>query len=144
MSTTMANHQKVERKWYIVDAKGKPLGRVAALCASILNGKHKTDYTSHVDCGDHVIVLNASELVLTGKKLEKKYYIRHTGHIGGLKEVQYKTLMQQRPEFALELAVKGMLPKNSIGRQSLTRLRVYKNDQHEHEAQKPEFWAEKK
>jgi len=137
----MANPQNVERKWYIIDAQGKPLGRVAALAASILRGKHKPEFTPHVDCGDHVIILNAAKVVLTGKKLEKKYWRRHTGYVGGLKEVQYKSLMENRPEKAVELAVWGMLPKNSIGRASMPRLKVYKGAEHEHQAQKPELWV---
>jgi len=141
MTTFMANPQNVERKWYIIDAQGKPLGRVAALAASILRGKHKPEFTPHVDCGDHVIILNAAKVVLTGKKLEKKYWRRHTGYVGGLKEVQYKSLMENRPEKAVELAVWGMLPKNSIGRASMPRLKVYKGAEHEHQAQKPELWV---
>ena len=140
MSTFMANPQNVERKWYVIDAANKPLGRVAAAAASILNGKNKPTYTPHVDCGDHVIIINADKAILTGKKLENKYYRRHTGYIGGLKEVQYKTLMATRPELAMTLAVKGMVPDTTIGRKALTRLRVYSGDAHKHAAQKPEVW----
>jgi len=138
MSTFMQKPADVQRKWYIIDAAGKPLGRVAVKVADILRGKNKPEFTPHVDCGDHVIVLNADKVVLTGKKLEKKYYRRHTGYIGGLKEVQYSTLMNTRPELAMELAVKGMVPDTTIGRAALTRLRVYKGTEHKHAAQKPE------
>lgn len=135
----MANANTIERKWYVIDAKDKPLGRVAAEAANILNGKHRVDFTPHVDCGDYVIIINADKVVLTGDKLNKKFYRHHSGYIGGLKEVQYKTLMATRPELAMELAVKGMLPKNSIGAKSLTRLKVYKGAEHDHAAQKPEL-----
>ena len=138
MSTFMANNQTVERKWYIIDAKGKSMGRLAAECAHILTGKHKTDYTPHVDCGDNVIVINAAEVVLTGKKLDQKIYYTHSGYVGGLKETKYSKIMQNNPGFAIKLAVKGMLPKNSIGRHSLKRLRVYNDAVHGHDAQKPE------
>ena len=138
MSTFMANAATVERKWYVVDAQGKSLGRLAADVAPILNGKHKVDYTPHVDCGDFVIVVNADKVVLTGNKLTQKYYRTHSGYVGGLKEVQYKTLMSKRPQQAVMLAVKGMLPKNSIGRNSLKRLKVYVGAEHPHAAQKPE------
>ena len=140
MSTFMAKAETVERKWYVLDAAGKPLGRTAATAAMLLRGKHKAEFTPHVDCGDYVIVINADKAVLTGKKLTQKYYRHHTGWVGGLKEVQYKTLMHEKPEFAMQLAVKGMLPKNSIGRQSATRLKVYSGDSHNHQAQKPEVW----
>ncbi len=140
MSTFMAKAETVERKWYVLDAAGKPLGRTAATAAMLLRGKHKAEFTPHVDCGDFVIVINADKAVLTGKKLTQKYYRHHTGWVGGLKEVQYKTLMNEKPEFAMQLAVKGMLPKNSIGRQSATRLKVYSGDSHNHQAQKPEVW----
>ena len=140
MSTFMAKAETVERKWYVLDAAGKPLGRTAATAAMLLRGKHKAEFTPHVDCGDFVIVINADRAALTGKKLTQKYYRHHTGWVGGLKEVQYKTLMHEKPEFAMQLAVKGMLPKNSIGRQSATRLKVYSGDSHNHQAQKPEVW----
>ena len=140
MSTFMAKAETVEPKWYVLDAAGKPLGRTAATAAMLLRGKHKAEFTPHVDCGDFVIVINADKAVLTGKKLTQKYYRHHTGWVGGLKEVQYKTLMHEKPEFAMQLAVKGMLPKNSIGRQSATRLKVYSGDSHNHQAQKPEVW----
>ena len=143
MKTYMANAQTVERKWYVVDAAGVPLGRLASRVAFILRGKHKPTYTPHVDTGDFVIVINASKAVLTGNKLTQKYYQRHSGWIGGLKETQYKTLMAERPELAIELAVKGMLPKNSIGRKAATRLKVYAGAEHNHEAQQPTVWAGK-
>jgi large subunit ribosomal protein L13 len=140
MSTFMANAATVEHKWYVVDAEGKPLGRLAADVAVLLNGKHKVDYTPHADCGDFVIVVNADKVVLTGKKLTQKYYRTHSGYAGGLKEVQYKNLMSKRPEMAVMLAVKGMLPKNGIGRNSLKRLKVYAGAEHPHAAQKPEAY----
>ena len=140
MSTFMAKAENVERKWYVLDAAGKPLGRTAATAAMLLRGKHKTTFTPHVDCGDFVIIVNADKAVLTGKKLTQKYYRHHTGWVGGLKEVQYKTLMAEKPEFAMQLAVKGMLPKNSIGRQSATGLWVLAGENHNHQAQKPENW----
>lgn len=138
MSTYMAKSESVNRKWYIIDAAGKPLGKTAAAAASILRGKIHPEFTPHVDCGDFVIVINADKAVLTGKKLEQKYYYRHSGYIGGLKAVQYKKIMAERPELAMELAVKGMLPHNSIGRKAVTRLKVYSGDAHKHAAQKPE------
>ncbi len=138
MSTFMAKAGEVSRKWYVIDAEGKSLGRVAAAAANILRGKNKPTFTPHVDCGDHVIIVNCEKAVLTGKKLEKKFYYRHTGYIGGLKKVQYATLMSTRPELAMELAVKGMVPDTTIGRQALTRLRCYKGSEHVHAAQKPE------
>lgn len=140
MSTYMAKPAEVERKWYVIDAAGKPLGRTAVVVADLLRGKNLPTFTPHVDCGSHVIVINADKAVLTGKKLEQKYYRRHTGYIGGLKEVQYKTLMNERPELAFELAVKGMVPDNTIGRKALTRLRVYKGNDHKHAAQKPQTY----
>ena len=139
----MLTKETVERKWYVLDAAGKPLGKTAAIAADLLRGKLKTTYTPHVDCGDYVIIINAKDAVLTGKKLEQKYYRTHSGWVGGLKEVQYKTLMTEKPEFAMQLAVKGMLPKNSIGRQSATRLKVYAGAEHNHEAQQPIVWAGK-
>ena len=121
MSTYMAKNETIERKWYILDAAGKPLGRTAALAASLLKGKHKVEYTPHVDCGDYVIIINAGKAVLTGNKLIDKYYRTHSGYVGGLKETQYKTLMAKKPCLAVKLAIKGRLPKNSIGRSSLLR-----------------------
>ncbi len=140
MSTTLAKPAEVERKWYIIDAAGKPLGRTAATVAVLLRGKHKPIFTPNVDCGDHVIVINCKDAVLTGKKLEQKFYRRHSGWIGGLKEVQYKKLMAEQPEKAMMLAVKGMLPDTVIGRQALTRLRAYKNADHKNAAQKPQAY----
>ena len=140
MSTTMANAATVERKWYVIDAAGKPLGKTATLAADLLRGKRKTTYTPHVDCGDFVIVINAEQAVLTGKKLEQKYYRRHSGWIGGLKEVKYKDLMEKKPEFAVRQAVKGMLGKNKLGDKQLTRLKVFRGSEHIHTAQKPEVW----
>lgn len=140
MSTTMANAATVTRKWYVLDAAGKPMGKTAALAADLLRGKLKTDYTPHVDCGDYVIIINAEQAVLTGKKLEQKYYRHHSGWIGGLKEVKYKDLMLKKPEFAMTLAVKGMLQKNSLGSAQLTRLKVFRGAEHIHAAQKPEVW----
>ena len=137
MSTFMAKKESVERKWYVIDAAGKSLGRTAAVAATILRGKHRPEFTPHVDCGEFVIIVNADKAVLTGKKLDQKYYRRHSGYIGGLKEVQYKTLMATKPEMAMELAVKGMLPGNSIGRKSITRLHVYAGADHKHAAQQP-------
>ena len=137
MSTYMAKVETVERKWYVLDAAGKPMGRVAAAAATILRGKHRPEFTPHVDCGEFVIIINAEKAVLTGRKMEQKYYRRHSGYIGGLKEVQYKTLMATKPELAMELAVKGMLPHNSIGAKSATRLKVFAGAEHNHEAQKP-------
>ena len=140
MSTTMANKATIERKWYVLDAAGKPLGKTAALAADLLRGKLKPIYTPHVDCGDFVIIINAEQAVLTGKKLEEKYYRRHSGWIGGLKEIKYKDLMATRPEFAMTLAVKGMLQKNNMAAGQLTRLKVYRGAEHKHAAQKPEVW----
>ena len=142
MSTTMANKATIERKWYVLDAAGKPMGKTAALAADLLRGKLKPIYTPHVDCGDFVIIINAEQAVLTGKKLEEKYYRRHSGWIGGLKEVKYDRLMAERPELAMELAVKGMLAKNSLGRDAFGRLHVYAGAEHKHEAQKPEAWTQ--
>ena len=136
--TSMLKPADVARKWYVIDAAGKPLGRVAAVAATILRGKHTPEYTPHVDCGDHVIVINAAKVILTGNKLDEKMYRRHSGYIGGLKEVPYRRLMESDPEFVMTKAVKGMLPDNTIGRNSIKRLRVYAGDQHEHAAQKPE------
>lgn len=142
MSTTMAKKETVCRKWYILDAADKPLGRLAVTAATLLRGKHKTDYTSNVDCGDFVIVINASKAVLTGKKLEQKLYRTHSKYIGSLKEVKYSKLMNERPELAVQLAVKGMLGKNSLGRDQLSRLKIYAGAEHKHEAQQPECWNE--
>lgn len=137
MSTFMAKKENIERKWYVIDAADKPLGRTAVAAANILRGKHRPEFTPHVDCGEFVIIINCDKAVLTGKKLEQKYYRHHSGYIGGLKETQYKTLMATKPEFAMQLAVKGMLPHNSIGAKSITRLKVYAGPEHKQEAQKP-------
>ncbi len=140
MSTYMPKAGQIDRKWYVIDAAGKPLGRVAAQAAALLRGKHKTTFAPHVDCGDHVIIINCAGAELTGKKAEKKYYYHHTGYIGHLKAVRYDTLMKQRPELAMELAVKGMIPDTTIGRSALTRLRVYAGAEHKHAAQQPTNW----
>ena len=137
MSTFMAKKETLERKWYVIDAAGKPLGKTAVAAANILRGKHRPEFTPHVDCGEFVIIINASKAVLTGKTLTQKYYRRHSGYIGGLKEVQYKTLMATKPELAMTLAVKGMLPHNTIGDTSITRLKVYAGSEHGQAAQKP-------
>ncbi|MBE6853113.1 MAG: 50S ribosomal protein L13 [Ruminococcus sp.] len=138
MSTYMAKSGEVSRKWYILDAEGKPLGRVAAKAAHILRGKHKPTYTPHVDCGDHVIIINCEKAILTGKKLEQKKYYWHTGWIGGLKSESYKDLMANKADKAMKIAVNGMLPNTTLGRAALTRLRVYKGAEHKQAAQKPE------
>ena len=142
MSTFMANKGNIERKWLIVDAAGKPLGKTAAIAADLLRGKLKPEFTPNADCGDFVIVINAEKAILTGKKLDQKYYRHHSGWVGGLKEIQYRTLMQTKPELAMKLAVKGMLPKNVLANNQLTRLKIYRGGEHEHAAQKPELWAE--
>lgn len=139
MKTYMANPASVERKWFVVDATNMPLGRLASQVADILTGKNKTIYTPHVDTGDFVIVINSDKVVLTGKKLEQKKLRWHTGYVGGLKEVDYKTLMENDSTKVVEKAVKGMLPKNSVGRKQITRLNVYKDAEHNHQAQKPEL-----
>jgi len=133
----MAKKETIERKWYVIDAADKPLGKTAVTAATILRGKHRPEFTPHVDCGEFVIIINASKAVLTGNKLDQKYYRRHSGYIGGLKEVSYRSLMANRPELAMQLAVKGMLPKNKIGASSLTRLKIYAGDAHKQQAQKP-------
>ena len=138
MKTFMAHGENVERKWYVVDAEGLVLGRLASQVAAILRGKHKPTFTPNVDTGGFVIIVNSDKVQLTGKKLEKKFYRYHTGHIGGLKEVNYKTLMAEKSDLAVYEAVKGMLPKNSLGRKMLTKLRVYKGPDHNQQAQKPE------
>ncbi|MGI6270317.1 MAG: 50S ribosomal protein L13 [Candidatus Howiella sp.] len=138
MSTYMAKPSEIQRKWYVLDASGKRLGRLAVTAANLLRGKVKPEFTPHVDCGDHVIIINAEKVELTGDKLNKKFYRRHTGYVGGLKETKYATLMATRPELAVELAVKGMVPDTTIGRKALTRLHVYKGSEHKHAAQKPE------
>ena len=138
MKTYMANAQTVERKWYVVDAAGVPLGRLASRVASVLRGKNKPTFTPNVDTGDFVIVINTDKVVLTGKKMEDKFYRYHTGYIGGLKEISYKKLLAEKSDLAVYEAVKGMLPKNSLGRTMLKKLRVYKGAEHNQAAQKPE------
>ena len=137
MSTYMAKAETIERKWYVIDAAGKPVGKTAVAAANILRGKHRPEFTPHADCGEFVIIINAGKAVFTGKKLTDKMYYRHSGYIGGLKSVSAKQLMEEKPEKVLEHAVKGMLPKNSIGAKSLTRLRVYAGAEHEQQAQQP-------
>ena len=137
MSTFMANKKTVERKWYILDAANKPLGRTAAQAAALIRGKHKADFTPHVDCGDYVIIVNADKAILTGNKLIDKYHRTHSGYAGGLKEIPYCILMKEKPELAMYLAVKGMMPKNTLGKHALVRLKVYSGENHGHEAQKP-------
>ena len=141
MSTFMANKGNIQRKWYVLDAAGKPLGKTAVAAATILRGKHKPEYTPHADCGDFVIVINAEKAVLTGKKLEQKYYRRHSGWVGGLKETNYKDMMSKKPELAMRVAVRGMMPRNIVTKDSLTRLKIYRGDSHPHAAQKPEPWT---
>ena len=138
MSTYMPKAGDITRSWYIIDAEGKTLGKVAAKAADLLRGKHKPTFVPHMDCGDHVIIVNADKIVLTGKKLEQKMYYHHTGYIGNMKQVKYSTLLQKKPEFVMTKAVKGMIPDTTIGRQALTRLRVYAGPEHNHAAQKPE------
>ena len=140
MKTYHAKPHEVERKWYIIDAAGKPLGRTAEKAAVLLRGKNKPTFTPHVDCGNFVIIVNAEKAVLTGNKMTDKYYYHHSGYIGGMKKVQYKTLMATKPERAMELAVKGMLPDTVIGRKAFTRLKVYAGATHNHEAQKPQVY----
>lgn len=141
MSTYMPKPDAASRKWYVLDAAGKPLGHTAATAATLLRGKHKVTFAPHADCGDHVIIINAADAVLTGKKLDQKVYYRHTGWVGGLKEVKYSKLMLENPEKAMTLAVKGMVPDTALGRKQLTRCLVYRNSNHEQAAQKPEAWT---
>lgn len=138
MSTYMPKKGDITRDWYVLDAEGRTLGSVAAEAATLLRGKHKPTFAPHADCGDHVIIINAEKVVLTGKKLDQKMYYKHTGYIGNMKEVKYSTLMKTKPEFAVTKAIKGMLPANTIGRTALTRLRVYKGSEHPHAAQNPQ------
>lgn len=137
MSTFMANAQNVERAWYVLDAEGKTLGSLAVEAAVLLRGKHKVTFTPHVDCGDNVIIINADKFVLTGKKLDQKMYYHHTGYIGNMKKIKYKTLIKTKPVFIVEKAVKGMLPANTLGRAAFNRLHVYTGAEHPHAAQKP-------
>ncbi len=139
MKTYMAKSAEVEHKWYVIDASGQTLGRLSSEVASILRGKHKPTYTPHVDTGDFVIIINAEQVKLTGDKLNKKMYRYHTGYPGGLKEMDYRTLLQKRPERAIETAVKGMLPHNRLGNKMYKKLKVYRGSEHPHQAQKPEI-----
>ena len=140
MSTFMQKKENVVRKWYILDAAGKPMGRTAVAAANLLRGKNEPEFTPNVDCGNFVIIINADKAVLTGNKMEDKYYYHHSGYIGGMKAVQAKTMMATKPERAMEIAVKGMLPKNTLGANAFTRLKVYAGEAHKHEAQKPEAY----
>jgi large subunit ribosomal protein L13 len=139
VKTYMAKPAEVDRKWFIIDASGQKLGRLASEIASILRGKHKPTYTPHVDSGDYIIVINADKVQLTGKKLQQKKYRYHTGYPGGLKEIDYQTMLRKRPEKVIEIAVKGMLPHNRLGRKMFKKLKVYRVDQHPHQAQRPDF-----
>ena len=142
-TTYTAKSNEIERKWYIIDASGKPLGRVAAEAAKLLRGKHKPTFTPNVDTGDHVIILNCKDVILTGKKLDQKVYRHHTGYIGNMKETSARNMLQDKPEKAMMLAIKGMLPKNRLGRQMITKVRIYSGSEHENQAQKPEVWEVK-
>jgi large subunit ribosomal protein L13 len=139
MSTFMANKGNVVRKWYVVDAADKPLGKTAVIVADLLRGKGKVTYTPHADCGDNVVVINAAKAVLTGNKGEQKMYRRHSGWVGGLKETKYRILMQEQPELAMRVAVHGMMPSNTVSRESLKRLHIYADENYEQQAQKPEL-----
>ena len=142
MSTTLLKKETLERKWYVIDAAGKPLGRTAVEAANLLRGKHKSDFTPNVDCGDFVIVINTDKAILTGKKLDQKKYYRVSGWIGGLKETKARDMMNNRSDYAMEVAVKGMLPKNTLGKNCMTRLHLYKGAEHPHVAPKPEAWTQ--
>ena len=139
-TTYSLKKNEIERKWYIIDAANKPLGRVATEAAKLLRGKHKPTYTPNMDAGDHVIILNASEAIFTGKKLDQKIYRHHSGYIGGMKETTARVMMDKNPEKAMMLAIKGMLPKNTLGRQMLKKVRIYAGSEHDNAAQKPEIW----
>ena len=141
--TYLAKNNEIERKWYILDASGKPLGRVAAEAAKLLRGKHKPTFTPNVDTGDHVIILNCKDVILTGRKLDQKIYRHHTGYIGNMKEISARNLLDSNPEKAMMLAIKGMLPKNRLGRQMINKVRIYAGSEHENQAQKPEMWEVK-
>ena len=141
MKSFVAKPADIERKWYVIDAEGQTLGRLATQVAMILRGKHKPTFTPHVDCGDNVIVINAGKVVLTGKKLEQKKYYRYSGYVGGLKETTARDMLEKKPELMVYEAIKGMMPKNSLGRNMLTKLRVYSGAEHEHAAQKPETYT---
>ena len=140
MSTYMAKPSEVQRKWYVIDAEGRPLGRVATEAARLLRGKHKPIFTPHIDTGDHVIIINVDKVVLTGHKLDQKVYYHHSGYPGGLKRTIYRRLMEKRPGFVVEKAVRGMLPKNRLGRAMFKKLKVYQGSEHPHASQKPEVW----
>lgn len=140
-TTYMAKPSEVEKKWYVLDAADKPLGRVATEAARLLRGKHKPTFTPHIDTGDNVIVINAEKAILTGKKLEQKYYYHHSGYPGGIKSISYRRLMETKPELAMELAIKGMIPHNRLGRQIMKKVRIYRGAEHCHQAQKPEVWT---
>ena len=140
MSTFMANKANIERKWYILAAAGKPLGKTAVRAADLLRGKGKVTYTPHADCGDNVIIINAGKAVLTGNKGTQKIYRTHSGWVGGLKETPYRILMQEKPDVAMRVAIRGMMPRNIITKDSLTRLHIYRGGEHEHAAQKPQVW----
>lgn len=139
-TTHSVKASEIDRKWYIIDAAERPLGRVATEAARLLRGKHKPTYSTHIDCGDNVIILNSDSVVLTGNKINKKVYTSHSGYIGGLKEVSAKVMLDKHSDRAIEIAIKGMLPKNSLGRAMFTKLRIYKGAEHEQAAQKPEIW----
>ena len=141
MATYVAKSKTIQRRWYVIDAAGRPLGKTAAAAAVLLRGKNKVEFTPNADCGDFVIVINAKDAVLTGKKLDQKFYRTHSGYAGALREVKYRTLMQTKPSLAMHLAVKGMLPKNSLSVKALTRLKVFPGPEHKHAAQKPEAYA---
>ncbi len=141
--TYSAKKGEIERKWYIIDASNKPLGRVAAEAAKLLRGKHKPTFTPNVDTGDHVIILNTKNVILTGRKSEQKIYRHHSGYIGGMKEVVAKDMLENNPEKAMMLAIKGMLPHNRLGRQMINKVRIYAGSEHENQAQKPEIWEVK-
>ena len=142
MSTFLPKAEDIKREWYVIDAANKPLGRTAATVATLLRGKHKPTFTPNVDCGDHVVVIIAAQAVLTGNKLEDKFYRHHSGWVGGLKEIKYATLMKNNPEKAMMVAIKGMLPDNTLGRKALTRVRIYRDANHSQEAQQPKAWNE--
>jgi large subunit ribosomal protein L13 len=140
VSTFMARKADVQRDWWVIDAAGKPLGRVATVAAALLRGKHKPIFTPHVDTGDHVIIVNADKVILTGRKLDQKVYVHYTGYPGGLKREVYRRLLLRRPEFAVEKAIRGMLPKTKLGRAMFRKLKVYRGPGHPHQAQTPKVW----
>lgn len=142
-TTYSAKSSDIKRQWYIIDASGKPLGRVAAEAAKLLRGKHKPTFTPNVDTGDHVIILNAKNVILTGKKLDQKVYRHHTGYIGNMNETTARNMLDKNPEKAMMLAIKGMLPKNRLGRQMINKVRIYSGNEHENQAQKPIVWEVK-